>query len=374
VIIADGARRPARYCLLLNAYCLTMTAKKQQTSLRDLAQHLNLSTSTVSRALTDHRDISEATKARVRLMAQDLNYRPNQLAAALRRGRSQTLGVIVPHIKGYFFPAVMNGIEKVATREGFNVIMCQSNEDLRREQRNIGALLAAQVEGILMSVSATTLLDTQHLEQVRDQGTPLVFFDRVPDIPNSMAVILDDFQGAYQAVSHLIDQGCSRIAHLAGPQHLNTSRNRWLGYKAALEAHGLPFEEQWIYSLPALTHDAGRLGMQHLLALDPPLDAVFAAYAIPTVGALEVLREKNLRVPQDIAMVCFSNEPFTTMTQPRLTVVDQRAEQMGETAVQLFLQLLKRGPAYAPPHLILKPELIIRDSSLHRSQESRVAR
>ncbi|UOQ77764.1 LacI family transcriptional regulator [Hymenobacter sp. 5516J-16] len=351
-----------------------MAVKKQQTSLRDLAQQLNLSTSTVSRALADHRDIGEATKERVRRLAQELNYRPNQLAAALRKGHSKTLGVIVPHIKGYFFPAVMNGIEKVATREGFNVLLCQSNEDVRREQRNIETLLAAQVEGILMSVSATTLDQVQHFEQVRRQGTPLVFFDRAPDLPRSMAVVLDDFQGAYQAVRHLIEQGCTRIAHLAGPQHLNTSRNRFLGYKAALEAHGLPFDEQHVYSLPALTHDAGRLAMQHLLALVPDLDGVFAAYAIPSVGALEVLREKPVRVPQDIALACFSNEPFTTMTEPHLTVVDQRAEQMGETAVRLFLQLLKRGPAYEPPHLILKPELIIRTSSLHRSQEPQPAR
>jgi LacI family transcriptional regulator len=347
-----------------------MAARKQQTSIRDLAQQLNLSISTVSRALADHKDISESTKQRVRQLAQELSYRPNQLAAALRKGHSKTLGVIVPHIKGYFFPAVMNGIEKVATREGFNVMMCQSNEDLRREQRNIETFLDAQVEGILMSVSATTHPETQHFEQVRRQGIPLVFFDRVPELPQSMAVVLDDFQGAYQAVSHLIAQGCKRIAHLAGPQHLNTSRNRCLGYLEALRAHGIAHDEQWIYSLPTLTHEAGRLGMQHLLACDDQLDGVFAAYAIPTVGAVEVLREQSLRVPQDMAIACFSNDPFTAMTQPQLTVIDQRPEQMGETAVRLFLQLLKRGPVYSPPHLILKPELIIRTSSLHRSQES----
>ena len=347
-----------------------MAAKKQQTSIRDLAQQLNLSISTVSRALADHKDISESTKQRVRELAQQLSYRPNQLAAALRKGHSKTLGVIVPHIKGYFFPAVLNGIEKVATREGFNVLMCQSNEDVRREQRNVETFLDAQVEGILISVSATTQLEVQHFEQVRRQGIPLVFFDRVPELPQSMAVILDDFQGAYQAVAHLIAQGCTRIAHLAGPQHLNTSRNRYLGYREALRAHGLDYQEEWTYSLPALTHEAGRLGMQHLLALGADLDAVFAAYAIPTVGALEVLRDQGRRVPQDLAIACFSNDPFTAMTQPQITVIDQRPEQMGETAVRLFLQLLKRGPAYTPPHLMLKPELVIRTSSLHRSQES----
>ncbi|GAC1368431.1 MAG: LacI family DNA-binding transcriptional regulator [Hymenobacter sp.] len=345
-----------------------MPTRKQQTSIRDLAQQLNLSTTTVSRALADHRGISEITKERVRKLAQELHYRPNQLAAALRKGHSKTLGVVVPHIKGYFFPSVMNGIEKVAAREGFNVMMCQSNEDVKREKRNVETLVDAQVEGILISVSATTQLEVEHFEQVRRQGIPLVFFDRVPELPNSMAVILDDFQGAYQSVSHLIEQGCTRIAHLAGPQHLNTSRNRYLGYVAALRAHGLAFEEEWVYFLPAMSHDAGRVGMQHLLAQAAPFDGVFAAYAIPTVGAMEVLREHSIRVPHDMALACFSNEPFTAMTQPQLTVIDQRAEQMGETAVRLFLQLLKRGPAYAPPHLMLKPELIIRNSSLHLSR------
>ncbi|UOG73023.1 LacI family transcriptional regulator [Hymenobacter tibetensis] len=338
------------------------------TSIADLAQQLGISPSTVSRALADHSGISEATKDRVRQLAQQLNYRPNQLAAALRKGHSKTLGVVVPHIRGYFFPAVMNGIEKVASRAGFNVMMCQSNEELRREQQNIDTLLAAQVEGILISLSATTHDQMQHFEQVRQQGTPLVFFDRMADLAGSSAVVLDDFQGAYRAVTHLIEQGCTRIAHLAGPQHLNTSRNRYLGYAEALRAHGLPLDEQAVYNLPELTHDAGRDAMEHLLTLETPLDGVFAAYAIPTVGALEVLHEREVRVPQDVAIACFSNEPFTNMTHPRLTVVDQRAEQMGETAVRLLLQLLKRGPSYSPPPLVLKPELIVRASSLHHAE------
>ncbi|UOG75409.1 LacI family transcriptional regulator [Hymenobacter tibetensis] len=349
-----------------------MATTLKKTSLTDLARQLHLAPSTVSRALADQDGISEATKARVRKLAQELHYLPNHLAASLRKGRSNTLGVIVPHINGYFFPAVMNGIEKVASEAGFNVMMCQSNEELRREQQNIGTLLAAQVEGILLSVSATTYEDDQHLEQVRRQGTPLVFFDRVPDLAQSTAVVLDDFQGAYQAVTHLIEQGCTRIAHLAGPQHLNTSRNRYLGYMEALRAHGLPTDERWTYALSASTLQAGRVGMQHLLALDTPLDAVFASYAFSAAGALEVLLERGIRVPQDLALACFSNEPFTTMTQPHLTAVDQQAEHMGATAVRLLLQLLERGPDYSPPHIVLKPELQIRNSSLHLTRENRM--
>ncbi|MBC6991901.1 LacI family DNA-binding transcriptional regulator [Hymenobacter sp. BT491] len=347
-----------------------MANPQKRVSIVDIARQLGLSVSTVSRALAGHKDISEATKVRVRQLAQELNYLPNHMAAALRKGHSKTLGVIVPHIKGYFFPAVMNGIEKVASQAGFNVVLCQSNEDLQREQRNIETLLAAQVEGILVSLSATTEGQLQHFEQARHSGTPLVFFDRVPDWPNSTAVILDDFQGAYRAVTHLIEQGCTRIAHLAGPQHLNTSRNRYRGYAEALQAHGIPVEEELVYALPALNNESGRAGMEQLLRLPTRPDGVFAAYAIPTIGALEVLEEKSLRVPQDVAIACFSNDPFTNMTRPRLTAVDQRAEQMGETAVRLLLQLLKRGPEYTPPHIILKPELLIRESSLHLPRQA----
>jgi LacI family transcriptional regulator len=351
-----------------------MATSNKRISLHTIAEQLGLSTSTVSRALADHAGISEATKVRVRQLAEELHYLPNHLAASLRKGRSNTLGVIVPHINGYFFPAVMNGIEKVASQAGFNVMMCQSNEDVRRERQNIATLLAAQVEGILLSLSATTHEQVGHFEQVQQQGTPLVFFDRMPELPNSTAVVLDDFKGAYQAVTHLIEQGCTRIAHLAGPQHLNTSRNRLLGYQEALRAHGLPLLDELVYALPSSKLEDGRAGMEQLLTLPTPPDGVFAAYAFSAAGALEVLHAKGLRVPQNVALACFSNEPFTTMTQPSLTAVDQRAEQMGETAVRLLLQLLKRGPGYTPPHIVLKPELLIRDSSLHLAHQLKATR
>lgn len=351
-----------------------MPNTNKRISIAELAAQLGLSTSTVSRGLSDHPSISEATKARVRQLAQELNYLPNSLAAALRKGRSNTVGVIVPHINGYFFPAVMNGIEKIASRAGFNVMMCQSNEDIRRERQNVEALLASQVEGILVSVSKGTDQDLSHFRQVQQQGTPLIFFDRMPDLPGSTAVVLDDHLGAYEAVAHLIRQGCRRIAHFAGPQHLNTSRNRLLGYQAALEAHGLPFDERLVYSLPRSNQESGRDGMDYLMGLAERPDAVFTAYAFPAVGALEVLESHRIRVPQDFAIACFSNEPFTTMTHPRLTAVDQRGEQMGETAVNLLLQILKRTPNYSPPRIVLKPQLMLRESSLFGQENPVVQR
>lgn len=340
-----------------------MAIPKKRISLTDLAKELGLAPSTVSRALANQAGISNTTKARVQQLAHELHYLPNTLAASLRKGHSRTLGLIVPHINGYFFPAVMTGIEKVASETGYNVVMCQSDEDVGRERQNIATLLAAQVEGIIMSVSATTNADVQHLEQAREQGMPLVFFDRVPALPESTAVVLDDFQGAYQAVSHLIEQGCGRIAHFAGLQHLNTSHNRYLGYREALAAHGLPCDDSLVFTLDDANIEDGRRATEQLLALPELPDAIFSTYAYPAAGALEALQARGLRVPQDIALACFNNEPFTAMSPLSLTAVDQRAEQMGETAVRLLLQLLKRGPSYTPPHIVLKPELCIRASS-----------
>lgn len=344
-----------------------MQATIKKVSLVDLARQLCLSPSTVSRALAGQKEVSLATQERVRQLAEQMSYLPNHLAASLRRGRSRTLGLLVPHINGYFFPAVMAGIERVASAAGYNVVMCQSDEDVDRERRNIHTLLAAQVEGIILSVSATTRTDTRHLEQARRQGTPLVFFDRVPELPQSTAVVLDDFAGAYRAVTHLIEQGCRRIAHFAGPQHLNTSRNRCLGYQQALRAHGLPAPAEWVYPLAATTLAEGRVGMRQLLALDAAPDALFSAYAYPAAGALEELQARGLRVPQQVAVACFSNEPFTSISQLGLTVVDQHAGHMGEAAVGLLLQLLQHGPDYHPPHLVLAPELHVRTSSQRRA-------
>ena len=343
----------------------TTVAQKhnKRASITDLAKILNLSPSTISRALNGHADISEATKKRVWEVAKELNYQPNHLAAALRRGRSNMLGVIVPHINGHFFPSVMHGIETVASKAGFNVMICQSNEDVQREKNNIDALLNAQVEGILVSLARTTH-DFQHFEKVRQQNIPLVFFDRMPEVSNVSGVVLDDHQGAYMAVRHLLEQGCRRIAHFAGPQHLNIYRNRHNGYLNALQAFGLPHDEQLMHFLPKLQQGAGEQAMRELLQLPEPPDAVFGSGDIPVAGALEVLHAQGIRVPQDIALAGFSNEPFTTLTTPKLTSVDQRGEQMGHSAVQLFLQMIKRSDNFAPHRVVLKPQLLIRESSM----------
>lgn len=333
-------------------------------SMADLARELGVSMTTISRALSDHHSIGPATKQAVLKLAKKLNYQPNHLAAALRKGRSQLLGVMVPYIEGRFFASVVHGIETAASRAGYSVIICQSNEDVAQERRNIETLLRAQVAGILVSVSRTTT-DFQHFDKVRKHKVPLVFFDRVPAGDAVNAVLLDDRAGAYQATCHLLAQGCRRVAHLGGPLHLNIYKNRRQGYLDALQQYGLEPDEALILH-SSLTVDSGRESMAQLLALPAPPDAVFSAGDSAALGALQLLKSQGVRVPEDVALAGFSNEALTSVAEPNITSVDQRCEEMGQAAFRLFTELVEAdGGPPAPRQVVLQPQLFVRESSLH---------
>ncbi|GAA4353185.1 LacI family DNA-binding transcriptional regulator [Hymenobacter saemangeumensis] len=341
----------------------------RRASITDLAKALNLSTSTISRALADHNDVSEATKKRVRALAEELSYQPNQLAAALRRGRTNTLGVLVPHITGHFFPQVVNGIATEAARLGFNVMICQSNEDVKQERKNIDLLMNSQVEGILVSLANTTK-DFSHFEAVRSQNVPLVFFDRVVEGfrgDNVSAVMLDDYQGAYQVVAHLIEQGCTRIAHFTGPLHINIHKGRHQGYLDAMKDKGLQPDPR-LTVFGELNQKTGAAYMRKLLKQPERPDAVFASNDLAAVGALQELKAQGLRVPEDIAVAGFSNEPFTTLVEPQLTTVDQGCDTMGISAVRLLQKMLAGNPdrLMQPRNVVLKPKLLVRESTMKK--------
>jgi LacI family transcriptional regulator len=357
----------------LLASIILMSSRKKPTpttpaavSMADLARELGVSMTTISRALSDHHSIGAATKQRVLKLAKKLNYQPNHLATALRTGQSKLLGVVVPYIEGKFFPSVIQGIEQAASKAGFSVIVCQSHEDVQLERRNVETLLNAQVAGVLVSLARNTQ-QYQHFDKVRSRGIPLVFFDRIPTTELVNSVVLDDHKGAFQATSHLLEQGCRRIAHLAGPQHLNIYRQRRQGYLDALATHGIvPANELLIYS--DMTVEEGGQAMRQLLALPTPPDSVFGAGDSIILGALQALKSQGVRVPQDIALAGFSNEGFTAITEPRLTSVDQRCEEMGEAVVRLFLELIAAPEApFTQRQVVLQPELFVRESSLQRA-------
>ncbi|GAC1374114.1 MAG: LacI family DNA-binding transcriptional regulator [Hymenobacter sp.] len=329
----------------------------------DLARELGVSMTTISRALSDHHSIGPATKQAVLKLAKKLNYQPNHLAAALRKGKSKLLGVIVPYIEGRFFPSVVHGIESAASKAGYSVIICQSNEDVAQERRNLETLLSAQVAGILVSVSRTTS-DFRHFDKVRKHGVPLVFFDRILEGDNVNAVVLNDRDGGYQATRHLLEQGCRRVAHFAGMQHLNIYKNRRQGYLDALLSFGIAPDEALIKSCD-MTLEGGQQCMAELLALPEPPDAVFAAGDTAILGALQLLKSRGIRVPQAVALAGYSNEALTSVTEPMLTSVDQRCEEMGQAAFRLFTELVEaEGTPFSQRQVVLQPQLFVRGSSL----------
>ncbi len=329
----------------------------------DLARELGVSMTTISRALSDHHSIGPAMKEKVRQLAHRYNYQPNRLASALRKGQTRLLGIVVPYIEGHFFPSVVHGIETAASLAGYSVIICQSNEDVAQERRTLDTLLSAQVAGVLVSVSRTTH-DFRHFDKLRARGLPLVFFDRIPTGDQVNAVVLDDEQGGYLATRHLLAQGCRRVAHLAGPQHLNIYQHRRHGYLQALAEAGLPADDTLVrYS--DLTQEPAAAAVRELLARPDPPDAVFAASDFAALGALQEARRQGLRVPHDLALAGFSNEAFTVVTEPNLTSVDQCCEEMGQAALHLLLELIAaQGQPFAPRQVVLHPQLLVRGSSL----------
>jgi LacI family transcriptional regulator len=340
---------------------------KKRASITDLAQQLNISVSTVSRALNGHSSISEATTKRVVQLASKLGYQPNNMAAGLRRGRSNMLGVIVPHIDGNFFSQVVKGIEAAASKAGYHVLICQSNEEVAHERENLETLMNAQVDGILVSMSRTTH-EFKHFEKVRQRDIPLVFFDRILDGHHVSAVVIDDRAGGYRATRHLLDQGYRRIAHFGGPQHLNIYKNRRQGYEDALRERGLPVDDDLIFICDMRMGD-GTVAMKQLLKLVQPPDAIFSASDLTLVGALEVLKQRGLRVPEDVGLAGFSNELFSQLTEPKLTSIDQHCELMGQSATRLLLEIMEeKGRPFAARQVVLQPELFVRASSLRQKK------
>ena len=316
-------------------------AKKNKTTIKDIANVLNISAAAVSKALHNDSRISEKTKKAVRQVAENLNYQPNHLASALRSGKSKLVGVIVPKTNSNFFSATIHNIEEVLNKEGYNIIITQSNESYKKECENIDTLLFTQGDGIIVSMANETV-DLQHFEKVKQAGIPLITFDRGENDLNVDYIGIDDYDSSHRIVDHLVEQGCKRIAHIGGFKHTRIYNNRIRGYIDALEKHNLPLEKELLLESNLSTED-GRNKMQELLALDKKPDAVYVAGDYAALGALQVLNEKNIKIPDEIALVGFGDEPFANMVTPKMTSVNQHSYQIGKIAAEKFLEYTKQN-------------------------------
>lgn len=347
--------------------------KKKKTTLSDIARELNVTASTVSRALQNHPRISESTKKAVLEMVNKLDYQPNNIASALRKGKSNIIGVIVPTSDRHFFASVIRGIEEVVRENGYNLIICQSDDQSDKELEKIKALLQIRVDGIIASIAKETT-DFEHFKNISNQGVPLVLYDRVIESLDVNQVISDDYLGAYQGVSHLIEQGCTRIAHLAGEQHIHIYQNRLNGYLQALRDHNLPVDEDLIIVSDLIQDTSsillnGRELGKKLAEMDNPPDGIFSSSDFAAMGAIQIYKEKKIRIPDDIALVGFSNDFSASVIEPGLTSLDQHTIKMGNLAAQHFLeQINTQSDLFIPKKTLLKPELIIRKSSLRKGK------
>ena len=337
-----------------------MISKKKKVSIYDIAQRLGVSASTVSRALQDHHSIGAEMKQLVRKTAEEMDYKPNRVALSLKLGKNNAIGVLVPHINRNFFSSVIEGIQQTAAEKGYDVLICQSNESYSRECQLLSALSQGKVDGVIASIAAGTQ-DVAHFNRLEQYGIPLVLFDRVsPEIPAAMKVVVNDYRGAYQVVEHLYNQGCRRIFHYAGPQHVSVWKHRLEGYCDAMKDLGLKTGRESIVYGEDMVREEGERLIREVMRMKRKPDAIFFTSDFVALGALVEMKKQGLSAPDDIAVVGFANEPFDEWITPSLTSVEQYSCRMGELAAKM---LIDKIDGETPGDIVIEPQLIVRESS-----------
>lgn len=335
---------------------------KSSITIKDIAKLLGISKSTVSRALTEHSDVNAETREKVLAIARKFDYQPNAIALNLKQQRTNTLGVIIPETVNRFFSKAVGGIQKVANQSGYNVMICQSNESYVTEKSNIRSLMASHVDGLLISVSHETDRP-DHFDSLLQKKIPLVFFDRILENLNASHVSTDNYEISFEAVEHLIAQGCKKIAIVAGPQHLFNSRKRFEGYTDALKKHNIAIRENYIVRSDFRNENVESY-TRYFINLRQRPDALVAINDMAAIEMMHIFKKNGLRIPEDIAVLGFNNEHVGKFVEPSLTTIDLPAFDMGAAAAEVLLDQIKNGNIEIQKKLI-KSRLIIREST-HR--------
>ena len=331
-------------------------------NLKKLASELNLSVSTVSKALMNSHEISIETKERVLLLAKQLNYIPNPYASSLRRKTSKTIAVVIPEVADSFFSIAINGIESVAQNKGYHVLIYLTHESFLKEKAILNDFQSGRVDGILMSLTSETV-DTTHMHELHSKGIPLIFFDRVCEEIDTAKITTDDFESSYKATQHLIEGGCHRIAFLSFSKSLSISNKRMEGYRQALADHSIKFNEA---DLIFCTNDDvyNHALLKSILELKKHPDGIIASVEKLTTTVYLVCRELKRAIPRDVQVVSFSNLQSALILNPALTTITQPAFEMGKTAATLLFRALeKSGFSLKKESHIIPSTLVVRDST-----------
>jgi LacI family transcriptional regulator len=334
--------------------------KKTDPTIHDIARELNISASTVSRALQNNPRISIKTREKIIALANSVGYRPNTLASNLRNKRSNTIGIVLPLINRYFFSSVISGVEEVAFKAGYTVVISQSNDLANKEISIVHSMLANRVDGLIISI-AMQPTNYEHLKTFRKKNIPLVLFDRSIAEIDTNKIVVDDYMGGFRVTQHLIDQGFQRIGHMAGPQNLQTYIDRKKGYVEALLKNGISYDESLVIT-NSLRSEDGIDAVQQLMSLPVPPDAIFCGNDTTALSSMIYLRDRGIRIPEDFGIVGFSNEPFSKVVSPSISTIAQPGFLMGQKAAELILHQIEHKEKSFKT-LVLPTELIVRESS-----------
>lgn len=336
--------------------------EKRKLTLKDIAKDLKLSPSTVSRALNGYPSLSEETIQLVKDYAAKYQYVPNTMAVNFRKNRTSILGMIVPQIVHHFFSTTISGALESAKRQGYSILLAQSYDQLKEEILASQYLLGMGVDGLLISVSNETK-EAEHLQAFLEEGKPVVQFDKITEHLSCPRLVVDDFEGAYQATRHLIQQGYRKIAHLSGRMDVKNAHARFEGYCKALSDHGLVFQEDWVKNCHDISEAEGMAYTKILMESPTPPDALFCITDLVALGAMNYLKSAQITIPEQVGLVGFSNWLLSDYTSPTLSSVNQFGESMGSKAVDLLIEQLKKQTLGGPNTVEMKTQLVARGSS-----------
>lgn len=339
-------------------------ADDKEITIYDIAKHLDISATTVSRGLKDHPTINKNTRKKIFEAAKHLGYRSNTFASSLRSKKTFTIGVIVPRLNSHFMSSALAGMEDAASRENYNLIISQSLENAEKEVANAHTMFNKRVDGLLASLAYDTE-NIDHFAPFFKKGIPVVFFDRIYPHSDSTSILIDNYKAAYDVTKHLIDQGCRKIMHLGGNMLRNVYADRLKGYKQALRDHNIPFDEKKMLYISRLSEEAGTKAAEHILKMSSKPDAVFSANDTAAVYCMLRLKKAGIRIPADIAFAGFNNDPVSKIIEPNLTTVNYSGYDVGEAAVATLINHLNGIASIKTTNsIILRADLIIRESSL----------
>lgn len=332
--------------------------KEKPVTLNDIAARLNITAVTVSKALRNHPDISPGTTKLIKKVAEELGYLPNIMARNLSARKSNTIGVVLPKIAHSFFGAIVESIYDLAASNGYEVILTISQEDPEREKKQIQSLLAMKVDGIIISISEKTKA-TEIFDLVVRRGVPIVFIDRIPDMQNVNSVTVDDKGGAFKAIEHAINIGYKRIAHFAGYQNINIGRERFEGYKSAMEKHNLEIKQDWILE-GGFSDRNGYNSFMKLYQEGNLPDLIFAVTYPVAFGIYTAAAEVGMKIPNDIDVICFGNASAHKFLSPPLSCVDQPTSIISKNAIEILIENISLADDFKTKNIVIETELVLR--------------